>query len=155
MKNFLKLIISIAIALSAGILGSLFTSRSVKTWYNTINKPIFNPPNWLFSPVWTILFILMGISFYIIWKKNFGNKKILLISIFGIQIFLNILWSLFFFGLQSILLGFIEIIILWLFILINTVLFYKVDRIAGIILIPYLLWVSFASILNFTLLLLN
>lgn len=137
------------------MLGSLFTSMSVKTWYQTIKKPVFNLPEWLFAPVWTILFILIGLSFYFVWINNFGKYKNLWLFTYFLQLFFNLLWSAFFFGLKSPLLACIVISILWILIVINIVLFYKVIPISGFLLIPYILWVSFAAILNFSIVTLN
>jgi len=153
--NYIKLVISIAIPLFIGFIGSFFTSSSVDTWYKTLKKPDFNPPNWVFSPVWTLLFILIGLSFYIIWKNNFGGKKVLLLNIFFTQLFANLIWSLFFFGLRGPFWALIDIIVLWLAILVNIIVFYRVSKPAGILLVPYILWVSFAALLNFYLYILN
>ena len=110
-----KLITSILICQGVGAIGALFTSPAISTWYATIQKPSFNPPSWIFAPVWTFLFLLMGISLYLVWSKGWKDKKIkTAISIFGVQLALNTLWSLLFFPLQSPLYAFIEIIILWL-----------------------------------------
>lgn len=153
--NYLKIIISLALPLAIGFIGSLFTSSSVNSWYLSINKPSFNPPNWIFAPVWTILFILIGISFYLVWQRNFGNNKKLLIGVFILNLLLNLIWSLLFFGLKNPFLAFIEIIILWLIILVNIIVFSKVSKLAGFLLIPYLLWVGFASALNYSIFILN
>lgn len=153
--NYIKLATSITIPLLIGFIGSFFTSSSVNNWYTTINKPAFNPPNWIFGPVWTILFILIGISFYLVWSLDFGNKKWLAIGIFSINLLLNLFWSLLFFGLRNPFLALIEIIILWMVILANIIVFYNISKTAGMLLIPYLLWVSFASILNYYIYLLN
>ncbi len=155
MKNIIKLIISIAIPLIVGFLGSIFTSSSVTTWYTTINRPTFNPPNWIFMPVWTILFILIGLSFYLVWKKDFGKNKKTAIGIYAIQLILNLLWSLMFFGLESPIYGLITILILWIFIVANIISFFKITKTAGYLLFPYLAWVSFATILNAAILMLN
>jgi tryptophan-rich sensory protein len=151
MKNFIKLLISIIVCQLAGGIGSIFTSSSVKTWYLTINKPSFNPPNWLFAPVWTVLFLLMAISLFLIWRKNYKSG----IIIFFIQLFFNILWSAMFFGLKSSLLGFIVIVVLWFLILATIIKFFKISKPAAWLLIPYILWVTFASVLNFSILILN
>ncbi len=147
----LKLIISILICQFAGFLGSFFTTPKIATWYQGVTKPSFNPPNYLFGPVWTILFILMGISLYIIWTSKFKDRayKKEVIIIFAIQLILNILWSILFFGLESPMFAFFEIMILWISIFATIIGFYKISRIASLILIPYILWVSFASVLNF------
>jgi tryptophan-rich sensory protein len=150
MKNSIKLLISLAICQLAGVIGSVFTSKSVSTWYTTISKPSFNPPNWLFAPVWISLFLLMGVSLFLVWKKD--NKGLI---IFFIQLFFNILWSIAFFGLKSPLFGFIIIIVLWILILLTIIRFFKISKLAGWLLIPYILWVSFASILNFSIWIIN
>ncbi len=156
MSKALKLIISILICQGAGVLGSLFTSPAITTWYASIQKPSFNPPNWIFAPVWTLLFLLMGISLYLIWDKGLENKKAkTAIFLFAIQLVLNILWSIIFFGLKSPLYAFIEIIMLWFAILFTIISFYKISKTAAFLLLPYILWVSFASVLNFSILTLN
>jgi len=150
MKNLGKLIIAIVVCELAGIIGSFFTAPAVKTWYPTLIKPSFKPPNWLFAPVWTALFLLMGIAMFLVWKKDKKGLKI-----FFIQLFFNILWSIMFFGLKSPLLGFIVIVALWILILATIIRFFKISKPAGWLLIPYILWVSFASILNLAILILN
>lgn len=147
----LKFIISIVICQAAGFFGSLFTTPKIATWYQGVTKPSFNPPNYLFGPVWTLLFILMGISLYIIWISKFKDRtyKKEVITIFAIQLVLNIFWSILFFGFESPMLAFFEIIALWVSIFATIIGFYKISKIASLILIPYILWVSFASVLNF------
>lgn len=147
--------ISILIPLLVGFVGSFFTSTSVYDWYPTLKKPPFNPPNWIFGPVWTTLYILIGISLYLVWSLDFGGKKWLAIGVFSLNLFLNMLWSFFFFGLKSPLFALIEIIILWIIILVNIIIFYGISKYAGFLLIPYLLWVTFATILNFSIYTLN
>ena len=150
MKKILKLIISIAICQVAGLIGSIFTMPQIENWYSDLSKPWFNPPNWIFGPVWTLLFLLMGIALFLVWSEAGDNrKKIKAVSVFSIQLLLNILWSVLFFGLNSPLSSFVEIIFLWVFILITLVYFYRVSKTAGLLLLPYLFWVSFASALNF------
>ena len=153
MNNIIKLVISIGICLSAGWVGSLFTTPYIQSWYSTINKSPLNPPNSVFGPVWTILFILMGISFYLIWKS--GRITTAAMVIFAFQLVLNVLWSFLFFKSQSPLLAFIDIIALWLAILATIWQFSKIEKTAAILLVPYLLWVSFASFLNLSVYLLN
>lgn len=155
MKGYQKFIISLLIPLFIGFLGAQFTAHSVNTWYPTLNKPPFSPPNWVFAPVWNLLFILMGIAFYLVWQKGFGGKPISSLFIYFLQLFFNLLWSFFFFTLKNPLLAFCEIIILWFLIFFNIIVFFKVRKIAGYLLIPYLIWVTFASFLNFYLYLLN
>lgn len=154
MKKIAKFIISILIPFLASIIGSFFTSSSISTWYETLIKPFFNPPSWIFGPVWTFLYLLMGISFYLVWISKAKNKKYAYIF-FGIQLFLNALWSILFFGFQMPFLAFIEIILLWAMILLTIIYFYKINKVASYLLIPYILWVSFAAVLNFSLFYLN
>jgi tryptophan-rich sensory protein len=154
-KSWPALLISIVICNLAGALGSIFTARTVDTWYIELVKPSFNPPSWVFGPVWTTLYILMGISLYLVWidrKKKFKKPAL---TVFGIQLALNALWSILFFGLQSPFYAFIEIIFLWAFILASIYYFYKISKPAAYLLIPYIAWVSFAAILNFFIYYLN
>ena len=147
--NILKLVISVGICFLVAFIGSALTLSSLPTWYSTLNKPIFSPPNWIFGPVWTILYFLMGVSLYIVWNKNLKNKnKDEAIKIFIFQLILNLLWSFVFFSLHQPLLALITIIILWFFILMTIKYFYKISKLAAYLLIPYILWVSFASLLN-------
>lgn len=139
----------------AGLVGSIFTFPSISNWYKYLNKPFFNPPNWIFGSVWTTLYLLMGISFYLIWQSKSKKKNNKYFLIFFIQLFLNSLWSIIFFGLHNTLLAFIEIMFLWLAIILTMLGFYKVSKPAGLLLIPYILWVSFASVLNFAIFILN
>jgi tryptophan-rich sensory protein len=157
MKNFGKLIISIVVCEVAGLIGSIFTAPAVRTWYPTLIKPSFKPPNWLFAPVWTALFLLMGIAMFLVWSQRAEapKERRRAITIFFVQLFFNILWSIMFFGLKTPLLGFIVIIILWVLILATIIRFFKISKPAGWLLIPYILWVSFASILNLAILVLN
>ncbi len=148
-RNFVKLISAILICQGAGLLGSVFTTSSVNNWYTTIQKPVFNPPNWVFAPVWSLLFLMMGISLYLILIKRLDRKVRLGLILFGTQLMLNILWSFFFFDLKNPLIAFIEIIILWFFIFLTTYQFWKIDKKSSYLLLPYLLWVTFAAVLNF------
>ncbi|MBW2982139.1 tryptophan-rich sensory protein [Candidatus Woesearchaeota archaeon] len=152
MKKIWKLIISILLPFLASVIGGFFTSQSVSTWYITLIKPSFNPPSWVFGPVWTILYLLMGISLYLVWIKRYDKKAF---TVFGIQLFLNALWSVLFFGLQNPLFAFIEIIFLWAAILITIIYFYRINKISAYLFIPYILWVSFAAVLNISIVLLN
>jgi len=153
--KLLEVFIVIVIAQIAGFLGSIFTTSSINSWYNTLNKPSWNPPNWIFAPVWTTLFTFMGIASYLIWqnKKNPFSKKAL--DLYSIHLILNILWSVFFFGLKNPLLALVEIVFLWLIILILIFKFYKINKTAAYLMIPYLAWVSFATILNASIVFLN
>ncbi|MBU0570696.1 MAG: tryptophan-rich sensory protein [Candidatus Omnitrophica bacterium] len=156
MKNGAKLIISIVLCQVAGIVGSLFTRQSVDTWYININKPFFNPPDSVFAPVWIILYLLMGVSLFIFWRKGQNTRQSkIAISAFMLQLILNVLWSFAFFGCRSPLAGLIVIVLLWVAILLTIVSFLKISRIASILLSPYLLWVSFAAVLNAAIFVLN
>jgi benzodiazapine receptor len=154
--DILKLFISIIICQSAGFIGSIFTTPSIPTWYAFLKKPSFTPPNWLFGPVWITLYILMGISAFLVWKKGLGTEGVkLALCIFIVQLIFNALWSIVFFGQQSIFGGIIIIIILWILILLSIIFFLKISIVAGVLLIPYLFWVSFASLLNISIYKLN
>ena len=152
MKKIWKLTISILLPFLASVIGGLFTASSVSTWYVGLIKPSFNPPSWVFGPVWTILYLLMGVSLYLVWIKKYDKFAFI---VFGVQLFLNALWSIIFFGMKLPLFAFIEIILLWIVILVTIIYFYKLNRISAYLLIPYLLWVSFAAVLNFVLFILN
>ena len=156
MNKFLKYFLSIGICLLAGGLGTFFTFSSIPTWYATLNKPIFSPPNYLFGPVWTILYILMGASLAIIWQKGLKKRRIReAMFLFGVQLLLNALWSPVFFGAKNLLLGLIIIVLMWISILKTILAFGKIDKTASYLLLPYLAWVSFATILNLSFWLLN
>jgi translocator protein len=144
--NFPKLAWSIFICLLAGAIGSIFTAETIPTWYAALNKPSFNPPNWIFGPVWTTLYIMMGISLYIIWQSEEENRPAM--TMFFFQLALNSLWSVIFFGFHAPLAAFICIVFLWLSIAATIYLAYRISRTAGLLLVPYIMWVSFASILN-------
>lgn len=154
--NWIKLISSILLCQAAEIIGSIFTFSSIPTWYRSLVKPIFSPPNYLFGPVWIILYTLMGISLYLIWQKGLKRKEIKeAITLFLIQLVFNSLWSIIFFGLRNIQLALVEILILLLLIIAVTVKFYRIDKRAAYLLLPYLLWTIFASVLNYSLWTLN
>lgn len=154
--NLKNLVIAIMLCQLAGIIGSVFTSPSIPTWYASLVKPGFSPPNWLFGPVWISLYALMGISAYLIYEKGIKKKKIkTAIYIFAFQLVLNSIWSILFFGLHNPFLAFIEIIILWSAIILTIKRFYEINKTAAYLLIPYILWVSFAAVLNYYLYILN
>jgi tryptophan-rich sensory protein len=144
----IKFILSILLPLGLGAIAGMFTAQAVPDWYAGLNRPFYSPPGWIFGPVWTILYILMGISFFMIWKQDATKLRNLAVGVFLIQLIFNFAWSFIFFYFKNIGFAFIEIIILWLSIVLMIVLFYKNDRWAAFINIPYLLWVSFATILN-------
>jgi tryptophan-rich sensory protein len=157
--NWKRLIIALVLPQLAGLIGSLFTTQAIPTWYATLNRPSFAPPNWLFAPAWTLLFILMGIAFYLVWQspvKGSQEKiKRQAIKFFLIQLVFNTLWSIIFFGQQLLYLAFVEIVILWILILLTILRFNKIKPLAAYLMIPYLLWVTFASVLNLGFALLN
>jgi len=131
---------------------------SPDVWYETLDKPSFNPPNWVFAPVWTVLFVLIGVALYIVWDRSFlfFRKKLrTALNIFAIQIMLNILWSWLFFYFRNPTLAFVEIVMLLAVIIWNMFVFYRIDRRAGFLILPYAVWVSFAMVLNATLVILN
>mgnify|MGYP001599366239 CR=1 FL=1 len=156
MKKWLKLILCIIAVELIGIAGGFFTSSSVNSWYSTIIKPSFNPPIWLFGPVWTILYAMIGLSLFLFLEARQKSKdKKKGYWIFGVQLLLNFMWSIVFFGMQQIFGALIVIALLWIFILLNILAFYKISKVSGWLLVPYWLWVSFASVLNFALWQLN
>jgi len=154
-REILKLVASVLLCQIAGFLGSLFTTPAISTWYATLKKPFFTPPNWIFSPVWISLFILMGISLFFVWRRTDHPKFKIAFIFFFVQLILNVLWSIFFFGLKLPLLGLVDIVLLWIAILLTIRHFSKVSKFAGVLLLPYLVWVSFATLLNFSLWILN
>jgi len=137
-----------------GALGTLWTSDD-SDWYKGINKPSFNPPSWIFGPVWTLLFTLMGIALYLVWTSSDSQIRTLALIIFAAQFILNILWSYLFFGINNPFWSFIEIVILLIFILLTGIFFYQINKYSGYLILPYLLWVTFATILNFSIWKLN
>ncbi len=147
-SQIIKLLISVILPLGLGAIAGMFTAEAVPEWYASLNRPSFNPPNWVFGPVWTTLYLIMGISLFLIWKQNAGKESKQAIIIFFLQLLLNFLWSFIFFYFNMIGLALVEIILLWISIVIMLILFYRIKPIAAYINIPYLLWVSFATILN-------
>lgn len=151
--NIIKLLLSIIICQLAGVVGAIFTTPQIKGWYSGLNKPSFNPPSWIFGPVWTTLFILMGVSLYLVWIK--GDKTIKARNMFALQLVLNMFWSIIFFHYQSPGIAFAELILLWLVIILTIIKFYKFSKPAAYLLFPYILWVSFAGVLNYFIWILN
>ncbi len=150
MNKYTKILVCVASCLAIGFLSGQVTKDAIITWYPTIIKPSFNPPNWIFAPVWSLLFTFMGIAAGLVWTKIDDNKKVVrkALIFFVIQLVLNALWSFLFFGLQNPMLALIEIVLLWLMIYETYNQFFKIDKIAGYLFIPYLAWVGFALILN-------
>jgi translocator protein len=156
MTTALQLIICLAIPLAAGFIGSAFTTPSIYSWYLLLNKPSFNPPNWIFAPVWTTLFVLMGLALFLVWRKGTdtpGFRSALFI--FAVQLVMNVAWSYLFFGLHEPFYAFLEILALWVAILATIASFWKISPVAGLLLLPYICWVSFAAYLNLSLWKLN
>jgi benzodiazapine receptor len=159
-KNIFKFVISIIICESVGIIGSFFTFSSVSNWFPTLVKPWFSPPSWLFGPVWTILYFLMGLSLYIVWnyktetvsKQKYKKQFFIL---FGIQLILNALWSFLFFGLKSPISGLIDILFLDIAVITTIIYANRVSKYAAVLLAPYMAWILFATLLNFEIVLLN
>lgn len=152
----IKIIVCVFLCLSAGGIGSAFTVSAIPEWYATLNRPSFSPPNWIFAPVWTLLYILMGLAAAIVWQKGLQNPQVRIALVaFLVQLILNMVWSVLFFGLRSPLYGLIDILFLWVMILVTIAQFSKVSAPAAALLIPYLLWVTFASGLNLGIFLLN
>ncbi|MFC4232685.1 TspO/MBR family protein [Parasediminibacterium paludis] len=154
-SNIIKAINSIALTVGLGAASGYVTVREIPTWYATLNKPSFNPPNYLFGPVWTILYILMGISVYLIWKLPPSPHRKKAINLYLLQFVLNLAWSIIFFNQHQIFLALIEIIVMWFGILLTIFAFSKFSKLAAWLLVPYISWVSFAIILNTAIWLLN
>ena len=156
MKNWLKLLISILLPQVAAGIGAYFTVTGTGTWYQTIEKPGWNPPSWLFAPVWTILYIAMGVAFYLVWKSNavLSHKRTAMI-LRGVQLVLNLFWTIIFFNQHQLLWATVEIAVLWLFILATIFAFARINKAAAWLLVPYIAWVSFAGILTWTIWSLN
>ncbi len=155
MKKIITFIICLAIPLTVGGISGFATVTGLNSWYNTLNKPSFNPPNWLFGPVWTFLYILMGIGLYLIWQSPKNQERKNALIIFGLQLFLNFCWSFIFFYLENPGLAVLELTGLWVTIWMMIFYFRKVNKTASFIQVPYLLWVTFAGILNASILWLN
>jgi len=153
--NIFRFIASLIICQLAGVIGSVFTTPAISGWYASLEKPAFNPPNWIFAPVWIFLYLLMGVTLYILWQNLPKKEAKIALVFFAIQLVLNVLWSVVFFGLELPLLAFLEIIILWIFILLTMIKSSRVSKMPVYLLLPYILWVNFAAILNFFLWRLN
>jgi tryptophan-rich sensory protein len=155
MNKIAKLLAAIIICEGVGFLGTVFTIPSIQGWYMTLHKAPYNPPPWVFGPVWTTLYFLMGVSIFLLWQKKLKNKRTFLVGFFGFQLFLNFLWSVIFFGWHLPLPALIELVLLWITIALLIIDFWKFSKLAAILLIPYLCWVSVAATLNLFVVLLN
>lgn len=153
-KDYVRLALSIALCEGVGVIDSVFTAPSVTGWYSSLPKPFFNPPNWIFAPTWTLLYLLMGIALFLIWRtptksvSGFLTKR-KAVWIFVFQLFLNVLWTIFFFGFENAGAAFFEIIALWFAIIWTIMGFRKISGPAVILLLPYIAWITFAAILNY------
>jgi translocator protein len=155
-NDILKLAGSFLIVIIFAAIGSLATFSQIPTWYAGLIRPDWAPPNWVFPVVWTTLYILMALAFFLVWRKDLENKQVkVAAAVFIVQLALNLIWSVVFFGLHSLGGGVALVILLWISILANIIVFYRVSKWAGILLIPYIIWVSIASYLNYTVWLLN
>lgn len=155
-NNVFKLIIAVAASQLAGLVGSVFTLSAIPNWYAGLKKPALNPPAWVFGPVWTTLYFLMGVAAFLVWRTGWERKEVkVALGVFGIQLFLNTLWSFVFFGLKSPGWAFLNIAALWLVIVWTMIAFYRISKPAPYLLVPYLLWVSFAGFLNYAVWMLN
>ena len=157
MNKYVKILVCVLSCIAIGYLSGIATQSSIKTWFPTLIKPSFNPPNWLFAPVWSLLYTMMGVAAGLVWSRIEYEKESVekALKFFIIQLALNALWSVLFFGLQNPMLALIEIVLLWLMIYETYIKFGKIDKIAGYLFVPYILWVSFAAILNASLWWLN
>lgn len=153
--RWIGLVVFIALCLGAGGLGAIATTPEIDGWYASIEKPQWNPPSYVFGPVWTTLFVMMAVAGWLVWRPNGFKAATLPLTFFAIQLALNVAWSWIFFGMHQPGWAFVEIVILWLAILATTVAFFRFSKIAGLLMVPYLAWVSFASVLNFTIWRLN
>lgn len=146
--SVLKLAVSIAVPLLVGAIAGITTAKAIPTWYATLSQPSFNPPNWLFGPVWTTLYILMGISLYLVWSQPDGKERNMALLAFTVQLVFNFSWSYIFFYYRQLGFALAEIVVLWVSIIVMLVLFYRVRPLTAYLNIPYILWVTFASVLN-------
>ena len=155
-SSIIKLVVSIVASFAAAGIGSLFTSKAIPAWYAGLKKPRYTPPNWAFGPVWTILYILMAVSVFLVWQKGLATPGVMLaFTLFWVQLVFNALWSAVFFGMKSKGGGVVVIVILWLLILATMITSFRVSAWAGALLVPYILWVSMATYLNVGIWLLN
>ncbi len=153
-EDIVRLLVFIGICQFSGIIGSFFTSRSIPVWYVYLRKPVFTPPGWLIGTVWIVLYTLMGVSAFLVWRKRraWGGRASVM---FTIQLILNALWSIMFFGLRSPSAGLVNIVALWIAILLTIIEFNKLSRTAALLMVPYILWVSFAAFLNYSIFIMN
>ena len=155
-RNFIALVIAVGVSELAGIIGSVFTTSAIPNWYRTLEKPLLNPPSWVFGPVWVTLYALMGVAAFLVWRHGWKKGKVkIALGIFGVQLFLNTIWSIIFFGFENPAWALVDIVLLWIAIVWTIVVFYKISKWAAYLLIPYVIWVSFAAYLNYSIWILN
>jgi len=156
MKKAVGIAVSIVVCELAGLIGSLFTTPAIPGWYAGLTKPSFNPPSWVFAPVWTALYAMMGLAAWLVYDKGFKRPEVKkALTVFAVQLLLNTLWSIVFFGAHQIFASVIVIVLLWAMILWTILVFRRISRAAAWLLVPYILWVSFASILTVSVYVLN
>ena len=152
----IKFIVCLAVTFSAALAASLFSRSALSEWYINLNKPFFTPPDWLFGPVWTVLYLLMALSAFLVWNKGLTNAVVrIALVLYLLQLILNFLWTPLFFGLRMPFFAFIEILLLWAAIVLTILAFARVSTAAALLLLPYILWTSFAAVLNLSIWLLN
>ena len=147
-RDLIGLAVFVLICLAISAAGGVITATSVSNWYVTLNKPSFNPPDWVFGPVWTVLYICIAVAGWRVWRNLGGALRQPAMAAYAIQLALNLSWSFFFFGLQMIGLALIDIGALLLVVVVNGFMFWRIDRLAGALFAPYALWVAFAMVLN-------
>jgi translocator protein len=155
-SNTSKFLISVVGCEVIGLMGGIFTMSEIRTWYNGLVKPMLNPPSWIFGPVWTTLYFLMGVALFLVWKAGYDRADVKqAVKVFFLQLGLNFLWSIFFFNMHMPALALLDILLMWVSIAWTIRLFYKISKTAGWLLVPYIMWVSFAMYLNLMIVLLN
>jgi len=147
-SKFFKLSVSLLLPIGLGSIAGIFTTKEIVGWYASLDKPSFNPPSYLFGPVWTALFILMGVSMFLIWNRPKTELRQKALTIFGIQLFFNFWWSILFFSFHTAFLAVVDILIMWFLIIYMISIFKKIKPVAAYLQIPYFLWVTFATVLN-------
>ncbi len=151
-----QLVSSIVVCQLAGLIGTLFTVPAIDTWYTGLKKPVFNPPNWLFAPVWIMLYFLIGVSAFLVWREGLSKRETrTAMLLFLVQLVLNAAWTPIFFGLRLPKAAFVLIIAMWLAILATILSFRKISAVAAILMLPYIIWVGFAAVLNAAIAILN
>lgn len=154
-NDIVKLVVALAASFLAAIIGSVFTIPNISTWYATLNKPFFTPPDWLFAPAWTLLYLLMAVALYLVWKLPQSKQRDSAIAVYAAQLIVNVLWSVGFFGLHNLLLGLALILLMLALIVLTTYEFYKLSKPAAYAMVPYISWVVFATCLNAAVFFLN